>query len=87
MARSKIETTTQGHTLLDGKLVGKQKYLIKGEFDVVLEEEVILIAHDKESAEDRFIEFASKKARQLGGELGTTFIDFAENEEYFNGKG
>ena len=86
MARSKIETTTQGHTLLDGKLVGKQKYLIKGEFDVVLEEEVILIAHDKESAEDRFIEFASKKAKQLGGELGTTFIDFAEHEEYFNGK-
>ena len=85
MARSKIETTTQGHTLLDGKLVGKQKYLIKGEFDVVLEEEVILIAHDKESAEDRFIAHAEKKARQLGGKLGATFVDFAEPEEYFNG--
>ena len=85
MASSKIETTTQGHTLLDGKLVGKQKYLIKGEFDVVLEEEVILIAHDKESAEDRFIAHAEKKAKQLGGKLGATFVDFAEPEEYFNG--
>ena len=85
MARSKIETTTQGHTLLDGKLVGKQKYLIKGEFDVVLEEEVILIAHDKESAEDRFIAHAEKKAKQLGGKLGATFVDFAEPEDYFNG--
>ena len=85
MARSKIETTTQGHTLLDGKLVGKQKYLIKGEFDVVLKEEVVLIAHDKESAEDRFIAHAEKKARQLGGKLGATFVDFAEPEEYFNG--
>ena len=85
MARSKIETTTQGHTLLDGKLVGKQKYLIKGEFDVVLKEEVVLIAHDKESAEDRFIAHAEKKARQLGGKLGATFVDFAEPEDYFNG--
>ena len=85
MARSKIETTTQGHTLLDGKLVGKQKYLIKGEFDVVLKEEVVLIAHDKESAEDRFIAHAEKKARALGGELGATLIDFAEPEEYFSG--
>ena len=85
MARSKIETTTQGHTLLDGKLVGKQKYLIKGEFDVVLKEEVVLIAHDKESAEDRFIAHAEKKAKQLGGKLGATFVDFAEPEEYFNG--
>ena len=45
----------------------------------------MLIAHDRESAEDRFIEFASKKAKQLGGELGTTFIDFAEDEAYFSG--
>tara|TARA_B100000902_G_C26849826_1_gene687620 strand:- start:13 stop:276 length:264 start_codon:yes stop_codon:yes gene_type:complete len=87
MARSKIETTTQGHTLLDGKLVGKRKFLVKGEFDVILKEEVVLIAHDEDSAEDRFIEFASKKAKQLGGELGTTFIDFAQDEEYFSGKG
>ena len=87
MARSKLETTTSGLGYLDGKPVGKRKFLVKGEFDVVMREELILIAHDKESAEDRFIEFASKKARQLGGELGTTFIDFAENEEYFNGKG
>ena len=85
MARSKIETTTQGHTLLDGKLVGKQKYLIKGEFDVVLKEEVVLIAHDKESAEERFVAHAEKKARALGGELGATLIDFAEPEEYFSG--
>ena len=86
MARSKIETTTQGHTLLDGKLVGKRKFLVKGEFDVILKEEVVLIAHDIESAEDRFIQFASKKAKQLGGELGTTFVDFAQDEEYFSGK-
>ena len=86
MARSKIETTTQGHTLLDGKLVGKRKFLVKGEFDVILKEEVVLIAHDIDSAEDRFIQFASKKAKQLGGELGTTFIDFAQDEEYFSGK-
>ena len=85
MARSKIETTTQGHTLLDGKLVGKQKYLIKGEFDVVLKEEVVLIAHDKESAEERFVAHAEKKARALGGELGATLIDFAEPDEYFSG--
>jgi len=85
MARSKIETTRQGHTLLDGKLVGKRKFLVKGEFDVILKEEVVLIAHDDKSAEDRFIEFASKKAKQLGGELGTVFIDFSQDEEYFSG--
>jgi len=85
MARSKMETTTSGFGYLDGKPVGKRKFLVKGEFDVVMKEEVVLIAHDRESAEDRFIEFASKKAKQLGGELGTTFIDFAEDEEYFNG--
>ena len=85
MARSKIETTTSGFGYLDGKPVGKRKFLVKGEFDVVMKEEVVLIAHDIESAEDRFIEFASKKAKQLGGELGTTFIDFAYDEEYFNG--
>ena len=87
MARSKIETTTNGYTLLDGKLVGKRKFLVKGQFHVAIDDELVIIAHDKESAEDRFIEFASKKARQLGGELGTTFIDFAEHEEYFSGKG
>ena len=86
MARSKIETTTNGYTLLDGKLVGKRKFLVKGEFDVVMKEELVLIAHDRESAEDRFIEFASKKAKQLGGELDTVFIDFAKEEEYFSGK-
>lgn len=85
MARSKMQTTTSGFGYLDGKPVGKRKFLVKGEFDVVMKEEVVLIAHDRESAEDRFIEFASKKAKQLGGELGTTFIDFAEDEEYFNG--
>lgn len=85
MARSKIETTTSGLSYLDGKPVGKRKFLVKGEFDIVMKEEVVLIAHDRESAEDRFIQFASKKAKQLGGELGTTFIDFAEDERYFNG--
>ena len=85
MARSKMETTTSGFGYLDGKPVGKRKFLVKGEFDVVMKEEVVLIAHDRESAEDRFIEFASKKAKQLGGELGTTFIDFAKDEAYFNG--
>ena len=85
MARSKLETTTSGFGYIDGKPVGKRKYLIKGEFDVVLKEEVVLIAHDKESAEDRFIAHAEKKARALGGELGATLIDFAEPEEYFSG--
>ena len=85
MARSKMETTTSGLSYLDGKPVGKRKFLVKGEFDIVMKEEVVLIAHDRESAEDRFIQFASKKAKQLGGELGTTFIDFAEDERYFNG--
>jgi len=86
MARSKIETTTQGHTLLDGKLVGKRKFLVKGQFHVAIDDELVLIAHDEESAKDRFIEFASKKAKQLGGELDTVFIDFAKEEEYFSGK-
>ena len=85
MARSKIETTTAGHTLIDGKLVGKRKFLVKGEFDVIFEEESVLIAHDVESAEDRFTDFASRKAKQLGGRLGTVFIDFAEDKEYFDG--
>jgi hypothetical protein len=85
MARNKMQTTTSGFGYLDGKPVGKRKFLVKGEFDVVMKEEVVLIAHDRESAEDRFIEFASKKAKQLGGELGTTFIDFAEDEAYFSG--
>ena len=85
MARSKMETTTSGFGYLDGKPVGKRKFLVKGEFDIVMKEEVVLTAHDRESAEDRFIEFASKKAKQLCGELGTTFIDFAEDEAYFSG--
>mgnify|MGYP003110948236 FL=1 len=85
MARNKMQTTTSGFGYLDGKPIGKRKFLVKGEFDVVMKEEVVLIAHDRESAEDRFIEFASKKAKQLGGELGTTFIDFAEDEAYFSG--
>ena len=85
MDRTKLETTTSGFGYIDGKPVGKRKYLIKGEFDVVLKEEVVLIAHDKESAEDRFIAHAEKKARALVGELGATLIDFAEPEEYFNG--
>ena len=85
MARNKMQTTTSGFGYLDGKPVGKRKFLVKGEFDIVMKEEVVLIAHDRESAEDRFIEFASKKAKQLGGELGTTFIDFAEDEAYFSG--
>ena len=85
MARNKMQTTTSGFGYLDGKPIGKRKFLVKGEFDIVMKEEVVLIAHDRESAEDRFIEFASKKAKQLGGELGTTFIDFAEDEAYFSG--
>ena len=85
MARYKMQTTTSGFGYLDGKPIGKRKFLVKGEFDVVMKEEVVLIAHDRESAEDRFIEFASKKAKQLGGELGTTFIDFAEDEAYLSG--
>ena len=86
MARSKMETTTSGLSYLDGKPVGKRKFLVKGQFDVVMSEELLLIAHDSESAEERFTEFASRKANQLGGELGTTFIDFAQDEEYFSGK-
>tara|TARA_B100000902_G_C27196749_1_gene856897 strand:- start:840 stop:1103 length:264 start_codon:yes stop_codon:yes gene_type:complete len=86
MARSKIETTTHGHTLLDGKLVGKRKFLVKGQFHVEMDEELLLIAHDSESAEERFTQFASRKAEQLGGKLDTVFIDFAEDAEYFDGK-
>ena len=86
MARSKMETTTNGLSYLDGKPVGKRKFLVKGEFDVVIEDELVLIAHDTESAEERFTEFASKKATQLGGKLGTVFIDFAQDAEYFDGK-
>ena len=86
MARSKMETTTSGLSFLDGKPVGKRKFLVKGQFDVVMSEELLLIAHDSESAEERFTEFASRKANQLGGELGTIFIDFAEDAEYFDGK-
>ena len=86
MARSKMETTTSGLLYLDGKPVGKRKFLVKGQFDVVMSEELLLIAHDSESAEERFTEFASRKANQLGGELGTIFIDFAEDAEYFDGK-
>tara|TARA_R100000742_G_C4278924_1_gene102419 strand:+ start:1126 stop:1383 length:258 start_codon:yes stop_codon:yes gene_type:complete len=85
MARSKIETTRDGYTLLDGKLVGKRKFLVKGEFSITLNEELILLAHDKESAEDRFTELCSKKAKQLGGTIDTVFVDFAEPEEYFSG--
>lgn len=87
MARSKIETTTNGYTLLDGKLVGKRKFLVKGQFHVAIDDELVLIAHDEDSAIERFNEFASRKARQLGGTLDTVFIDFAEDEEYFSGKG
>ena len=48
MARSKMETTTSGFGYLDGKPVGKRNLLVKGEFDVVMKEEVVLIAHDRE---------------------------------------
>ena len=79
-----INQFTKSSTLLNAEPSGDEKTL-KLTFDIVMKEEVVLIAHDRESAEDRFIEFASRKATQLGGELGTTFIDFAEDKEYFDG--
>jgi hypothetical protein len=83
----KIQTTRDGYTILDGKLVGKRKFLVKGEFQITVQQELVLLAHDRESAEDRFHDICSKKAKQMGGELETLFVDFAEPEEYFNGEG
>ena len=85
MARSKIQTTRDGYTLLDGKLVGKRKFLVKGEFQITMKEELVLLAHDQESAQERFEQVCSRKANQMGGELDTLFVDFAEPEEYFSG--
>ena len=54
MARSKIETTTNGYTLLDGKLVGRRELLVNGQLHVAIDDELVLRAQDEESAIERF---------------------------------
>ena len=83
MARSTISTRRSGETVIDGRVVGQRKFIIKANVSFSKDEELILNASSKEDCEEKLQRSMEGRARQLGMEVGAVFVDFCMDMEEF----
>ena len=86
MAREFIEVTRSGVTLVDGKAVGKRKWVGEAIADFSLKKELVLNCATKEEFEEKAFETLAGYARKNDLEIGPIYIDWSMPAEEYHGK-
>ena len=86
MAREFIEVTRAGVTLVDGKAIGKRKWIGEAIADFSLKKELVLNCATKEEYEEKAFESLSGYARKNDLEIGPVHIDWSMPMEEYRGK-
>tara|TARA_Y100001951_G_C11242125_1_gene241146 strand:- start:334 stop:594 length:261 start_codon:yes stop_codon:yes gene_type:complete len=86
MAREFIEVTRAGVTLVDGKAIGKRKWIGEAIADFSLKKELVLNCATKEEYEEKAFESLSGYARKNDLEIGPVNIDWSMPMEEYRGK-
>ena len=86
MAREFIEVTRSGVTLVDGKAVGKRRWVGEAIADFSLKKELVLNCATKEEFEEKAFESLAGYARKNDLEIGPIYIDWSMPAEEYHGK-
>ena len=87
MAREFINISQRtGETLVDGKAVGKRKWVGEAIADFSLSKEIVLQASSKEEFEERAFEVMAGIARKQDLELGPIYIEWSMPAEEYHGE-
>ena len=87
MAREFIKISSRtGETLVDGKAVGKRKWVGEAIADFSLSKEFVLQASDEAEFEEKAYEALAGLARKQELELGPVYIQWSMPVEEYHGK-
>ena len=86
MAREFIEVTRSGVTLVDGKAVGKRKWVGEAIADFSLKKQLVLNCATKEEYEEKAFESLAGYARKNDLEIGPVYVDWSMPAEEYHGK-
>ena len=86
MAREFIEVTRSGVTLVDGKAVGKRKWVGEAIVDFSLKKQLVLNCATKEEFEEKAFDSLANYARQHDLEIGPVYVDWSMPAEEYHGK-
>ena len=86
MAREFIEVTRSGVTLVDGKAVGKRKWVGEAIADFSLKKTLVLNCATKEEFEEKAFESLAGYARKHDLEIGPVYVDWSMLAEEYHGK-
>ena len=86
MAREFIEITRSGVTKVDGKAVGKRRWVGEAIADFSLKKQLVLNCASKEEYEEKAYEALAGYARKHDLEIGPVFIDWSMPAEEYSGK-
>ena len=86
MAREFIEVTRSGVTLVDGKAVGKRKWVGEAIADFSLKKELVLNCATKEEFEEKAFESLAGYARKHDLEIVPIYVDWSMPAEEYHGK-
>ena len=87
MAREFIEVSKRtGETLVDGKVVGKQKWVGEAIADFSLKKELVLNCATKEEFEEKAFQTLAGYARKNDLEIGPIYIEWSMPVEEYHGE-
>ena len=87
MAREFIEGNKRtGETLVDGRIVGKRRWVGEARADFSLKKELVLNCATKEEYEEKAHESLAGYARKNNLEIGLVYIDWSMPMEEYRGK-
>ena len=76
-----------GQTIVDGKEVGKRKWVGEAVADFTFKKQLILNCASEEEFEEKAFESLSGYARKHDLEIGPVHVDWSMPAEEYNGKG
>ena len=86
MARERIEISMRsGETMLDGKVIGKQKWVGEVTADFSLSKELVLNCASKEEYELKAQESLAGYARKNNLEIGPVYVEWSMTAEEYHG--
>ena len=87
MARERIEISMRsGETMLDGKVIGKQKWVGEAIADFSIKKELVMPAASKEEFEEKAYQVMAGIARKLDLEIGPMYIEWSMPVEEYHGE-
>ena len=87
MAREFVDVNKRtGETLVDGKVVGKRRWVGEAIADFSLKKELVMPAASKEEFEEKAFESLAGYARKNDLEIGPIYIDWSMPAEENHGK-